>query len=1116
MDFNSKSTDDVRIYETKSPWPIRAGALRLWAFVALFLFIHAGARAGSPMITLSVKNAPIEKVFKSIRKQSGYLFLHTEEVLKNARPVSVHIKESSIEKVLEKCFENQPLSYRISNKTVVVHLAGNKLPAPAPDTESSAIPLPAVRVTGIVVDSASRTPMPGVTIRVKGSAEGAVTDPDGRFSLEIQEKGVMLIVSYVGYSTQEIRASGGDELRIVLGTAISALDQVVVVGYGSVKKRDVTGSVSVIKGSDIESAPVASVDQALQGKAAGVQVTAVNGAPGAATTIRIRGGNSISASNEPLYVIDGFIGEFSLTSINPTDIASIEILKDASATAIYGARGANGVILITTKRGKAGRSNISVNAYTGFQQLPREIDLLNGPQLAEFVNERAELFGAAPIFNDLSKVTTTNWQKAITRSAPMSSANLAFEGGTEKLTYYLSGNYFNQDGIILNSGFQRYQTRLNLDLKLTNWLSVGANMNFNRSNTNNNKVNLYDVLKSAPTTSPVIDENGDYVIVSNLNGGTFENPVAVAKMTLDNTYNNSLLGNWFLLADFKNGLQLKSQLGINNVNAKSKQYRPGALPLRSTQRVGGYAYLSNTQSLNLLSENTISYNKQWGSHQINVLGGFTYQKENLESFTATGQGFANDLLAYNNLATGNPLQASNTSTATEWTIISFLARLNYSLKGKYLFTVTARNDGSSRLSANHKHAFFPSAAFAWQLGEEDFVKNLGWFDHLKVRLTYGKTGNQAIGVYSTLASLSVSNAWFNGVQQTGYALGTLANSNLKWETTDQVDAGIDASLLKGRLSVNLDFYYKKTYNLLLSAQIPGTTGYSSRLQNIGTVQNKGIELTVEGTVLDRPDFTWDLGFNIAANRNKVLDLGRGLQHRELTDGARLIVGKPAPVFYGLVYEGTYKSQEEIDALPTPIPGLKPGFPKFKDVNGNGKYDGVADYDIIGSPEPLFFGGFNTALRYKRVSMNAFFQYTYGNDVVNSFGPRLFMGEYASNVAAQQTGRWTLENNQSDLPRVGSHSVYSVNTQAYSFAVQDGSFLRLKTLQLNYNISSERIKWLKNASIYVTGSNLFLLDRYKWGYDPEVNSNGTNAVLRGFDGYSYPQNRSFIFGINLKL
>ncbi|HTJ11817.1 MAG TPA: TonB-dependent receptor [Dinghuibacter sp.] len=1084
------------------------------AILLLTASMQVSAAGFSQTVNLHLRQAPLEKVFTEIERQTGFNFYYQVELLRQAPKLTISLHDAGIGQALDSCLSGLPLTYEIIGKMIVLkpRSPGNRRQEPAPSTPEPSPP--PVTVTGHITDEKG-APMSGVTVLVKGTRTGTVSDADGNFTLQIPDPGSTLVLSHVGYLDSEVPLRGRTTLAIGMKVANTSLNQVVIVGYGTVKKGDLTGSVTKIDGGDVQSAPVASVDQALQGKAAGVQVTSISGAPGAGTTIRIRGGNSINASNEPLYVVDGFIGGGDLTSINVADIESIEILKDASATAIYGARGANGVILITTKHGRAGTAEITANVYTGFQELPKEVSLLTGPQLAQYVNERAALFNSAPVYPDVSKVTNTDWQKVITRHAGMVNANLGFSGGTEKVTYYLSGNYFNQDGIILNSGFQRYQTRLNLRLKLAPWLTFGTDMNFSRSKFNNNKTSLYDILKTAPTSLPVKDSTGNYTILSPLSGQVFENPVATALESINNSYATALLGGWYLEASFHNGLRFRSTFDIDADDSTNEQYAPGTLPLNLAENIGGSAQLSALQSFNWQNENTVSYTRDFGKHHVDLVGGFTYQHEVDKFFQAKGAGFTNDDLTFNNLSTGNPLQASNSSNYSAWTIASLLGRANYSFEDKYLLTVSARQDGSSRLAANHKYAFFPSAAVAWKLGNEQFIRDLHWFSDLKLRASYGKTGNQAIAVYSTLPSLQVTNVWFNGQQQLGYTLGNIPNSDLKWETTNQADIGLDAGFFKGRLTLDADAYYKKTYNLLLNVPIAGTTGYSSRLANVGSTRNAGVELLVSGTVIQQRDFAWTLSFNIAGNRNKVLALGAGKQFIDIADGYRLIVGKPAPVFWGAKAEGVFHTQEEVNALPGYQASLVPGDIKFRDVNGNGKYDGAADDTIIGNPAPKYFGGFSSLFRYKRLTLNIYFEYSHGNDVINSLGTRWFAGDYASNVGAIATGRWEPSNTTSNIPRAGADARINVNSQAYSFAVQNGSFLRLKTLQLSYNLSPRNLKWMHDASLFFTASNLWIHDHYTWGYDPEVSTNGTSPVLAGGDQASYPQNRSFLFGINLK-
>ncbi|MCG8687982.1 MAG: SusC/RagA family TonB-linked outer membrane protein, partial [Desulfobacterales bacterium] len=569
--------------------------------------------------------------------------------------------------------------------------------------------------------------------------------------------------------------------------------------------------------------------------------------------------------------------------------------------------------------------------------------------------------------------------------------------------------------------------------------AFGANLNFTQSNRANNTVDIWTVLKDGVTSLPVYDESGGYNIINPLSGQLFENPLAQAMLQKNNTHKTRFLGNWYGMASFKNGLTLKSTFGADINNSKQNIYHPGELPRRKDQELGGYAKIETWKTVNLLNENTVTYVKEIGKHRFNALAGATIQHSESENLWASADGFTNDLLEYNKLSTGDPELRLSDSGFSDWTMVSFLGRVNYSYNDKYLFTASARQDGSSRLAKNHKWAFFPSAAVAWRMGEEDFIKDLGVFYNLKLRASYGKTGNQAIGIYSTLPTLGVTKFFFNENEYVGYRQGNLANEDLKWETTDQYSLGLDAALLDGKLSFEIDTYYKKTKDLLLSVELPGTTGYSGRIDNIGSVENKGIEFMLNALVLERNDFSWDLSFNIAANRNKVLDLGTEKGFRDVKAGARLIEGEPAVVFYGAVYEGTWKSQEEIDALPGYMVGAKPGYPKFKDVNDNGKYDGLDDYDIIGSPEANFFGGFRNSFTYKNLGLDVYFNYSYGNDIMNTMSPRFFFGGFASNIHADARDRWTESNPTSDIPRAGSHPIVSVNTPAYSISVHDGSF-----------------------------------------------------------------------------
>ncbi|MCG6189383.1 TonB-dependent receptor [Maribellus maritimus] len=1076
-----------------------------------FMQISAKVYAQAGKLDVKVKDVSILQVFEEIESNSDYRFFYDNAQVDLTKKVSIDTKQEELGNVLNELFKGTDLTYQVKDRLILVQSKNADTKISVSSQQKS--------VSGTVTDESGQ-PLPGVTVIIKGSTQGTVTNNDGNYIINNIPNGATLQFSFVGMETQEVEVGNQSTIDVSMGVDAIGIEEVVAIGYGVVKKRDLTGAVSKVKADELSAVPVSRVDQALQGKSAGVQVTSTNGSPGAGTTIRIRGGNSISASNEPLFVVDGFIGAGDLNTINPNDIESVEILKDASATAIYGARGANGVVLITTKKGSDGATKVNINSSYGFQELPREIELLNGPQRAEYANEQNTYLGQEIQFPDISAVANTNWQKEVSQVAPIANMNLSISGGNEKAKYFFSSNYFDQEGVIQNSGYKRYQTRLNVDLKPFKWLSFEANMNLSRTNKNNSAVSWYDLLKQAKTLMPVYNEDGSYVIEEPLNGELVENPVAVVKMKKNNTYLTRFLGNWSAIASFENGLTFKSTLGIDLTNSKQNQYQPAALPVRSNQEKGGWARIDAASGIGILNENTINYLKDFGDHSFGILAGATIQTYQNENFWAKAEGFTNDVFEFNKLSAGIPELRDIESGFNDWRMVSFLSRANYSYKGKYLFTASVRRDGSSRLAANNKWATFPSAAFAWRASEEPFIQDLDYIHNLKFRLSYGKTGNQAISTYSTLATLAVASHWFkDGAEVLGFRQGNIPNPDLKWETTDQYDIGVDLSVFKGKLSLEADYYYKKTYDLLLSVEIPGTTGYGSRINNVGEVKNKGAEFLVSGVIFDNRDFKWNASVNISFNRNEAVDLATDNGYRKLSDAVYLFEGEPASVFYGLKYEGVWKDQAEIDANPNGYVSragyYTPGFPKYKDVNENGTLDGFGDYEIIGNPQPKFFGGFSSKLSYKRFDLDMYFNGSYGNDILNPFSTRLFFGGFATNISKDALNRWTETNTHSNIPRAGAYPSANVNTSEYSICVRDGSFLRLQTLRFTYNIPTQGISWLNRASVYFAGSNLWLLTNYKYGYDPEVNTAGTNPVQRGIDNYGYPQNRSYVIGVNLE-
>ncbi|MEP4094652.1 TonB-dependent receptor [Reichenbachiella sp.] len=975
-------------------------------------------------------------------------------------------------------------------------------------------------VSGKVVDEAGE-PLPGVNIIDKQNpTSGTVTDINGGYTITVDEKST-LIFSFIGYKTIEVPANRST-IDVTLEPDIQSLSEVVVIGYGQVRKSDLSGAVSTVKAEDINTVPTPNFDQALQGRAAGVFVTATNGAPGQETTIRIRGGNSITAGNEPLFVIDGLIGAGNLSTINPEDIQSIEILKDASSIAIYGARGANGVVLVTTKRGSADQSKFSIHHYTGIQKLPSFVDMMNGQEYAELVNESAIAAGDDPVYADPELIGEgTNWQDVATQTAPITSTTLSYSGGTENTQAYISANYFNQEGIIKNSGFKRYQFRANVTQKASSFLKLGTTINTSFTRRERNKTNLNTLLRLNPADS-VYNSAGDFNDEDSFTGAFFNNPVADIEQITDHVITSRVFGGLYAEVTFLKDFTFRPSFNYNLSNSTTNVYEPGTLPGRARNNEGGFADIRQSQSRDFLTEHTLSYIKTLAEdHSISAVLGFTYQKDVQQSTRIKADQLFTDVAGLNSVELAAADQREITSGLTESALLSWLGRVNYVYKGKYILTLTGRRDGSSKFGVNNKYAFFPSGAVAWNLSEESFIQSMNIFDRLKLRASFGYSGNQGIRAYQTIGALSVnqSAASFGGIEFVGLSQSRLPNPDLKWETTRQLDIGLEASFFGGRLGFEFDYYQKRTEDLLLDVALPFQVGFDSQLQNVGIVENKGFELMVNSTVVSSSDLTVELGFNISKYENEVVFLNDGVEEiilqrtglPELNAASALIPGQPLGAFLGLDYLGTWKSQEEIDADGT-MPTAQPGDQRYADHNGDGIVD-ATDAHVIGSPNPDFFGGITSTVKYKGFQLNVFLQASVGNDLYGRVWNDFAYGDTRANNYQFVVDRWTPENSDSDIPRADAVQHILSSTAD----VHDGSFLRLKTVNLAYNIPL-KTKALSQAQVYFTGTNLWLLtsDEFR-GYDPEVNNvttNGNGTLQRGFYQTDYPQNRSFIIGVKV--
>ncbi|MBE0646361.1 MAG: TonB-dependent receptor [Bacteroidales bacterium] len=994
-------------------------------------------------------------------------------------------------------------------------------------------------VTGTVTELSTGLTLPGVTVVEKGTTNGTVTDVDGQYSLAVPANAEILVFSFIGMNTQEMKIPASRKLNIQMEGANIDLDEVVVIGYGAVKKSDLTGSVASLNMEKLSEIPANSFDKKMQGRIAGVQVTQLSGQPGGATSVRVRGGNSIMAGNEPLYVIDGVImegqqnfswigspAENGLSSINPNDIESIEILKDASATAIYGARGANGVVIVTTKRGKKGKGIITFNAYAGIQQKTTNINVMNASQFGKLFDDAglAADSNYKPLYlNPDSLGTGTDWQKEIYRDALIMNYSLNFSGGTESTTYSIGGDYFDQDGIIVGSDFKRYSFRLNIDQQVVKKLKVGANVAYNRTDANTVSTDtpggfFPGVVNTALTFSPILpiyDSAGNYTLTDPNADAWLDNPVAVTRTVQAVSRINRLIGRAYIDYTIIPDLVFNTSLGIDFYNQNQDMYTPRTVFSGSFN--DGQARYATTNLFTYIWENTLTYSKIFKTkHALNVMGGYTFQKSQGRTFIDIATKFPNDILGYYGIENAENIPTIYASFG-ESAMESMLGRINYTFDKRYLFTVTGRVDGSSRFGSNNKYAFFPSVAFAWRLSQEKFIKDLNTFSDLKLRISYGKSGNDRIANYSFIRTIASTSYYFNnGYLASGFAPDNPGNNNLKWETTDQVDAGIDVGFFDSRLTITADYYYKKTNDLLFFAELPWTTGYSSYIKNIGSLRNSGFELSLSSANFVNA-FKWNTDFNISFNSNRVLDLNgeelfinNDTYKLKIGNWAVIREGEPLGSFWGLESDGIWQTADAAEASKY---GAQPGDFKYVDQNGDGKIN-ADDRKIIGHALPKFFWGFGNTFSFKNISLHIFFQGQHGNQILNSNRFELESGNGLSNASVNMVDRWTPDNPSNIYPRANRNADYLHMSDRY---LEDGSYVRLKVITLSYNFPAKWMNAMKinGIKVYITAENLLTFTKYT-GFDPEVSRYGQDNTRMGYDYGGYPASRSFIFGINFNI
>ncbi|MBA4054505.1 MAG: SusC/RagA family TonB-linked outer membrane protein, partial [Marivirga sp.] len=928
-------------------------------------------------VSLNANNENIKTVLRKIEKELSVKITYRSDVIDAEKIVKVSFDKARLKEVLDELFDHS-VRYEVLKRQIILHPRALSDPQTLIQGESPPVrPSQSIAfsVTGVVKDEMAQ-PLPGVNVIEKGTTNGTTTDANGGFALNVLNEESVLVFSFIGYQSEEVVVGGQATLAIQLIPDIKALQEVVVVGYGEVKKSDLTGSVASIKSEELNAYPATNVMQSLAGRVTGVQVSQNTGSPGSGISVRIRGTNSVQGSNEPLYVVDGFPYNGNPTLLNNADIESIEVLKDASATAIYGSRGANGVVIITTKRGKAGKTMVDYDGYFGWQTVREKIEMMNAREYAEFYNEQAANDGLAPHFTQ-DEINTfgegTDWQDVTLQTAPIQNHSISLSGGSEKTKFSISGSSFNQEGIIVGSDYIRNSVRANVSTEISKKFSFDINTILSRIDSDrknngggNRGGSMISAMLSGYPTIGTHQADGSYTRLAEIyswGSNVITNPLNYIEQETDHIRSNKVLANGAVTFRPIDGLAIKISGGVENTDDKTDFYRT-----KKFINSQGSASITTQQTTSLLNENTISYVKEFNKHNISAVAGFTYQNNTTTSLNASGSGFVSDIQESFDIGAA-ATQGVPSSSYSAWALMSYLGRVNYAFNDRYLATVSFRADGSSRYTEGQKWGSFPSASVAWRLSEEQFMKNISVISDLKIRAGYGETGSTAIPPYYTLNQLQSGKVVFGDALFTSYSPSDRLAGPLKWETTAQSDIGLDVGFFENRFSLTLDYYVKNTRDLLNTVPLPSSQGYRITIQNVGKVQNKGFEVAANAVVSDGP-FRWDVSANLSMNRNKVLTLyggndvlGEAVNISVINDNINILrEGEPIGSFFGYIEKG-YDSNGKI---------------VYEDFNENGIRD-IGDKKIIGNPHPDFIYGFNSTMSYKNFELNVFIQGSQGND-----------------------------------------------------------------------------------------------------------------------------------------
>lgn len=1102
--------------------------LSFFILVSAITTIAANSYSQQAKFNISFRDVTVKEVLQKIEDSSEFIFLYSEKSVNVDRKVDINVTNQTIDVVLDQLFNGTKNYYEIRNRQISI-LEKGLVDLPFSMRNANDLDQQFKTVTGKVTDTTGAS-LPGVSVVIKGTTSGVITDTDGKYALARVPENSVLQFSFVGMKTQEISVDGKMNINVILAEETVGIEEVVAIGYGTIKKRDLTGAVGSVTNEAVTAISPSTFSQSLQGQISGVQVTSISGRPGADVSVRVRGVGTIN-NNDPLYIVDGTPIYGAFNSINPADIESMEVLKDASSTAIYGTRGANGVIIITTKRGKEGKAKLSYDAYTGLQSPINRLELLNAKEFALYTNEMRAAQKVDPLTADWAYPDNipggidTDWQAEILRNAVVQNHNLTISGGGNGTLYNISGNYLNQDGIIKNSDFRRYSIRANTDAKITNRIRFGSSMAY--SYTVEGLVGsggtLTQALQQIPTI-PVKFEDGSWGGNPGLKDLYTDaaNPVSRLTLNKNDQFRNRFLGNAFVEITLMDGLVLKPMYSVDFSNRRNKSFSPN---FTEGTTVKPSIDLSQTfaNALGQTFEASLAYTKLFNKkHFLSAIGIFSAMEEKAEANSMSTNNLLSTSLPYFDTAIGDLSVSGNGS---EWSLLSYTGRINYTFQDKYLLSATVRTDGSSRFGVNNRWAVFPAFSVGWRLSQESFINLPSFIDEFKLRGSWGQSGNQEIGLYSFVGGLDNTRSYVFGKNQDivpGVAPTSLPNPNLKWEITEQTNLGFDASFFNTRLAFSMNYYIKNTQDMIVRVPIPGFSGISTPpYVNAGSMKNNGWEfdMSYKG---NSGELKYAISANIAFNKNKLVDLGHGseiISGSFSSDGSQVggknttitRPGYPVGSFYGWITDGIFQNQQEINEHATQSPATRPGDIRFVDLNKDGKIDGL-DRTIIGNPWPVAVYGFSISSEYRGFDFSVFFQGNAGNDIYNGIRTVYAISNTTHNYLKEVLDRWRGEGTSYENPRAIYRDVPE-NSRVSNRWVEDGSFLRLKNMTLGYTLPTSLINQFNISSLrfYLSGTNLLTLTKYR-GIDPEVGSSSDLAT--GIDYSIYPVARTITMGLNL--